>query len=154
MLRLPVKTITLLVCLCLISISSATQPTQRRLLLICGSESTISSLSHKEVRKLFLGVPIVKDGVRLIPLRNASDPLIEEVFLQKMIFLSKRSYERQLLSRVFRVGGVRPKVFENLPELIDKLRQTPGALTYMWSVQDAHADDLKSIGVLWEGTVD
>ena len=148
------KTITLLVCLCLISMTGAAQAAQRRLLLVCGTESTISSLSHKEVRKLFLGVPIVKDGVRLKPLRNASDPLVEEVFLQKIIFLSKRSYERQLLSRVFRFGGVRPPVFENLPELIDELRQSPGALTYMWSVQDAHADDLKSIGVLWEGMVD
>ncbi len=147
-------TITLLVCLCLIGISNAAQSTQRRLLLVCGSESTISSLSPKEVRKLFLGVPITKDGVRLIPLRNASDPLVEEVFLQRMIFLSKRSYERQLLSRVFRFGGVLPPVFKNLPELINELHRSPGAVSYMWSGQAAHADDLKSIGVLWEGTVD
>lgn len=151
---LSAKTITLLVCLCLVSMTGAAQATQRRLLLVCGLESTISSLSHKEVRKLFLGMPIVKEGVRLKPLRNASDPLVEEVFLQKIIFVSKRSYERQLLSRVFRFGGARPPVFTNIRELIDELRQSPEAVTYMWSEQLAFADGLKTIGVLWQGTVD
>lgn len=149
-----VKLIILLVCLCLVSINGTTQTPQRRLLLVCGVESTIPSLSHKEVRKLFLGAPTAIDGMRLRPLRNASDPLITEVFLQKIIFMSKRNYERQLVSRVFRLGGGRPPVYTNIQELIDELRQSPEALTYMWSDQLAHADGVKSIGVLWEGTVE
>jgi hypothetical protein len=149
-----VKLIILLVCLCLVSINGTTQTSQRRLLLVCGMESTTPSLSHKEVRKLFLGVPTVVDGVRLRALRNASDPLITEVFLQKIIFMSKGTYERQLVSRVFRLGGERPPVHTDLPKLIDELRQSPEALTYMWADQLAHADGVKSIGVLWEGTVE
>ncbi len=149
-----VKIIIFFLCLCVASINGAAQTTQRRLLLVSSMESTTPSLSLKEVRKLFLGVPVVKNGVRLRPLRNASDPLITEVFLQKIIFMSKRNYERQLVSRVFRLGGERPPVYTNISELIDELRQTPQALTYMWSDQVALTDNVKSIGVLWEGTVE
>ena len=68
--------------------------------------------------------------------------------------MSKRKYERQLVSRVFRLGGERPPVYTNIPELIDELRQVPESLTYMWSDQLAHADGVKSIGVLWESSVE
>lgn len=152
--RQQVKIIILLVCLCLVSNIGSKQTTQSRLLLVCGVESTAPLISHKEVRKLFLGVPIIKDGVRLRPLRNASDPLITEVFLQNIIFMSKRNYERQLASRVFRLGGERPPVFTDISELIDELRQSPEALTYMWADQLTHADGVKSIGVLWEGSAE
>ncbi|MEE8321265.1 MAG: hypothetical protein V3R68_05430 [Gammaproteobacteria bacterium] len=148
------KAIIYLLCLCVASINGTAQTTQRRLLLVCSMESTTPSLSHKEVRKLFLGAPVLKNNVRLRPLRNASDPLLTEVFLQKIIFMSKRNYERQLVSRVFRLGGERPPVYTNIPELIDELRQSPQALTYMWADQLALADNVKSIGVLWEGTVE
>lgn len=149
-----VKIIILLVCLCLVSINGTAQTTPRRLLLVCYSESTTPALSHKEVRKLFLGVPTINDGVRLRPLRNASDPVITEVFLQNVIFMSKRNYERQLVSRVFRLGGERPPVFTDISELIDELRQSQEALSYMWADQLTNADGLKSIGVLWEGSVE
>ncbi|MCL5669464.1 MAG: hypothetical protein M1392_05745 [Gammaproteobacteria bacterium] len=48
-----------------------------------------------------------EDGVQLVPLLNTGDPMLYEVFLQKVIFLSARNYERQVLSRVFRMGGRR-----------------------------------------------
>lgn len=147
-----VKLDILLVCLLLVSIGGAAQTTPRRLLLVCSVESTIPSLSHEEVRKLFLGIPTEKNGVRLKPLRNATDALITEVFLQKIIFMSKQKYERQLVSRMFRVGGSRPPVYTTIAELIDALRRSPEALTYMWSNQLAQADGVKTIGVLWEGS--
>jgi hypothetical protein len=148
------KIIIFLLCLCAASINGESQTTQRRLLLVSSIESTTPSLSHKEVRKLYLGVPIVKNGIRLKPLRNASDKLMTEVFLQKIIFMSKRNYERQLVSRVFRLGGERPPAYSNIQELIHELQQSPQAVTYMWADQLALADNVKSIGILWQGTVE
>jgi len=140
----------LLVYFCLFCINSIAQTTPFRLLLVCDAESTIPALSHAEVRKLFLGVPIEKNGVRLKPLRNASDPQLTEVFLQKIIFMSKPKYEHQLISRVFRLGGVRPKVYQNISKLVDELHQSPESLTYMSSNQLSQVEGVRSVGVLWE----
>ncbi len=144
-----VNIIILLACLGLHAGYSVGQSEQRHLELVCSAESTTPSLTNKEVRKLFLGVPMEKNGVRLKPLRNSSDPLVTEVFLQKIIFMSKRNYERQLVSRVFRLGGTRPPIYTDFGELMDQLRQTPEALTFMWSDQVAQTDGVKSCGVLW-----
>jgi len=143
------KAKTLFMCLCLICIGSTAQMTQRSLLLVCSDNSTLEPLSHAEARKLFLGVPITKSQIRLKPLLNVSDPLITEVFLQQIVFMSKRQYERQLLSRVFRLGDQRPPEYENIDMLAKALLDTPGSMSYMWSEQLEHQSGLKSLGVLW-----
>ena len=72
-----------------------------------------------------------------------------EVFLQKIIFMSKRDYERQLVSRVFRTGGQRPAAYDNADELVEKLLGTPGSVSFMWATQLEQHEDLKSLGILW-----
>jgi len=139
----------LLVFLCLININSSAT-TQRSLLLVCDSNSTLSYLSPTEIRKLFLNVPVVKDGVQIKPLLNFSDPLISDVFLQNVIFMSKRSYERKLLSHIFRHGGKSIPTYSSIPELKAELHLVPEAVTYMWSDQVEHDNSVKSLGVLWE----
>ena len=143
------KVIVIAVCLWLLSINGAAQTARRSLLLVCSENSTISSLSNSDARKLFLGIPTVIGGMRLKPLLNESDPLISEVFLQKTIFMSKQEYERQLLSRVFRFGGSRPPVYKDIDELMKELNKSPGSVTYMWSDQVENSNGLKSIGKIW-----
>jgi len=143
------RTLILCLCLTLICSSGTAETTQRSLLLVCSENAKLESLSHADIRKLFLGVPMTSDQVRLRPLLNASDPLITEVFLQQIVFMSKRQYERQLLSRVFRLGDQRPPEYENIEMLAKALLDTPGSLSYMWSGQLEHQTGLKSLGVLW-----
>ena len=139
----------LCLCLSLICISSTAQTTQRSLLLVCSDNANLESLSHADVRKLFLGVPLIVDQVRLKPILNASDPLATDVFLQKVIFMSRRQYDRQLLSRVFRLGDQRPPEYEDIDLLAKALLDTPDSLSYMWSEQLEHLTGLKSLGILW-----
>jgi hypothetical protein len=80
---------------------------------------------------------------------NASDPRATEVFLQQIIFMSKRQYERQLLSRVFRLGDQRPPEYEDIDMLARALLDTPDSLSYMWSDQLEHKTGLKALSVLW-----
>ena len=144
-----IKISVLLACVCLLAGSGGGQESERHLVLVCSTEANIPLLSHHEVREVFLGVPTVKNGVRLKPLRNASDPLLAEVVLQKVIFMSKRNYKRQLASRVFRLGGARPPEFTDQEELTDALRASPAALTFMWSNQVTSADGIKLCGLSW-----
>ena len=143
------KLIALVGCLCLMSAVSAAQSTQRNLLLVAGGDSQLDVLTHAEVRKVFLGVPVTRGQVRLRPLLNFSDPLATNIFLQQVIFMSERKYERQLLSRVFRLGDQRPREYEDIDLLVKNLRNTAGSVTFMWSDQFESYTGLKSLGVLW-----
>lgn len=142
----------LLVTLLLIGCCTAAQAEMRRLVLVTATpELEQVQLSRKEIRKLYLGRTIVKEGLQIIPLINRSDPLTYQVFLQKIMLMSATSYERFLLSKVFRSGGGRPEKFNSATALVQTLRKQPGSITYMWEegrYSDAH---LVPLSELWRG---
>lgn len=98
---------------------------------------------------MFLGVPMTKNQVRLKPLLNTGDRLATDVFLQQIVFMSKREYERQLLSRAFRLGDSRPDEYKDFDVLVKALLNTRGSVSYIWSEQLERQSELRSLGVLW-----
>lgn len=103
----------------------------RRVVLVAGAQSVVPNLSPDEVRKLYLGMPMLVAGYPLHPLRNNADETVQEMFMQKVMFMSTPAYERQILSRVFRVGGNRPPVYTEMKELVEALESDRTALSYM-----------------------
>lgn len=102
-----------------------------RLVLVTNAQSPISQLTPDEARKLYLGMPIVVDGKVMHPLRNNTDATVQEMFMQKVMFMSTPAYERQILARVFRTGGTRPPVFTEMRDLLKALESDRNAVTYM-----------------------
>ena len=108
----------------------------------------------QEARKLFLGMQIQKAGAHPVPLLNISDPLIFEVFLQNVAFMSASVYENQSLSVVFRLGGKRPERFDDLKTLVAALQQNPGTVTFLWENQVRENEGIKTVNVLWQGSLE
>ena len=114
------------------------------LVLVANAHSTIQRLSPDEMRKLYLGIPMIIDGQRVHPLRN-TNPMVQEMFMQKVMFMSTPAYERQILSRVFRMGGMRPPEYDEVNELLKALESDPAAVTYL-PREFAARPDLKIVG--------
>lgn len=124
----------------------------RALVLVSGTHGKIEKLSNDEVLFLFMDAPVVKDGQRLQPVLNGTDSLLREVFLQKVMFMSWRHYQRRLVSQAFSHGWARPETVSNLGDLIYKLQHEPGSITYMWK-KTAEEKRLNIVQVLWAGYV-
>ena len=107
-------------------------------------------LTPNEVRKLFLGVVLVKDGQRIEPLLNATEPLLNEVFLQKIIFMSADNYQRQLNARIAATGDPRPQEYTERGQLINALRNRRGSVSFMWNKDVRAQMGLKVIQELWQ----
>lgn len=137
---------------CASGVGAAWAGGMRKLVLVVASGSDIGRLSPGDTRKLFLGVPVAAAPSRepMHPLRNASDPVLEEVFLQKVIFMSRDAYERALLTRAMHGGGVRPALHDSETALVDALRADKFAVTYMWADRAAAQPNLKIVAELWE----
>ncbi len=125
---------------------------EQRMVLVSAGQTEVAPLTRQELRRLFLGVPIVRDGHALQPLRNGTDPLLYEIFLQKVVFLSARNYEHQMLSQVFRQGGQRAPLYTRMDELVDALKTRPGAVTYMWANTAETLPGIRIIGDIWQGS--
>ena len=126
----------------------------RTLVLAASTRSTIPPLTVQEARKLFLGIPVDKNGAAVIPILNTSDPLLYEVFLQKVTYMSSSAYETQLVSTVFRMGGKRPGNFSDAKTLAGALRKNPNSVTYLWQDQAQKLAGVKAVSVLWTGSTE
>lgn len=122
----------------------------RYLVLVSGALSNVPQLTPSEVRKLFLGVVLIKDGQRIEPLLNATEPLLNEVFLQKIIFMSGDNYQRQLNARIAATGDPRPQEYSDRWQLISALRSRRGSVSFMWNKDVRPQMGLKVIQELWQ----
>lgn len=140
--------------LLLVCVIHSADSAERRMVLVSNDQLTLPPPSALELRRLFLGLPVVKDGHTLEPLRNNTDPVLYEVFLQKIVFLSAHNYEHQLLSQVFRLGGQRPAFYSDMNELVSALKTRPGAVTYMWADTAQTLPGIRIVEDLWQGSTD
>lgn len=104
----------------------------QQLVLVTNAQSPITTLTSVEARRLYLGVPVQVNGRTVIPLRNTSEARLQEVFMQRVMYMATETYERQILNRVFRTGGQRPPMYTELRELVEALKSNPLAISYMW----------------------
>lgn len=125
----------------------------QRVLLVVSAESPITGVAADTLREAYLAVPVSVSGIRLKPIMNDSDPRLAEVFFQKVMFMSRSRYERQVVGRVFRSGGVRPPAYGDTALLADALRNSPSAVSFMWERDYAEQEGLRSLGVIWEAAL-
>lgn len=137
--------IALLLC-CLVA---PARPTSQAVVLVVRADSSVSSLDSVTVRKLFLGFPVLVNGIPLHPLRNRSDPLLDEIFLQQIVGMSQSSYDRQILIGVNRQRSLRPAELASVAEVVAALTADPNAVSFMWRRDVGHNSNLRVIRVLW-----
>lgn len=121
------------------------------LVLVAARHSSIASMSAEDVRRLYLGVPLVSGDQSVKPLLNDTDPLLREIFMQQILFMSADAYQRQTISRTYRTGAPPPPTYTDMSELIKALKTDPRAVTYMLRSTAITAPDLKIIEQLWHG---
>lgn len=125
---------------------AATHDDAPALVLVANVHSPLQALSVAQTRKLYLGVPLLVGQQRIRPLRNNTNAVVQEIFMQKVMFMSTQAYERQILSRVFRTGGTRPAEYARLRDLLAVLESDPGAVTYLLRAFAETQPGLKIIG--------
>ncbi len=136
----------ILLLLCCLACGQAQATPDQNLVLVAGAGSPIATLPMQEARKIYLGVPVRLGDKTIQPFRNASDPLLVEVFMQRVMFMASDTYERQILNRVFRLGGERPPNFADARALSNALQSNPWAISYMWRETARATPGLKIVG--------
>jgi len=124
----------------------------KELVLVSSVNANYEPLSSFEVRKIFLGYPIKRGNASINAIRNKIDEDSYQIFLQKVIHLSARNYERRIMSKTFRTGTPAVGEIETLSALKDKLHRNEFNVSVMW-LEDAQLDSsIKVIQRLWKET--
>ena len=125
------------------------RPASQSVVLVVRADSPVTEMDSVTVRKLFLGLPVLVNGKLLHPLRNRSDPLLDEIFFQQLVAMSQPSYDRQILIGVNRQGWLRPAEYNSLASVVAALAADPSAVSYMWQRDVGHNSGIRVIRVLW-----
>ena len=140
------RAIAILLILCLVA---PARPTTQTVVLVVRADSSVRALDSVEVRKLFLGLPVLVNGDPLHPLRNRSDPLLDQIFLQQIVAMSQPGYDREILILVNRQRSLRPPEYSSVTAVVTALEADPNAVSFMWLRDVGHNPKLRVIRVLW-----
>lgn len=120
-----------LILFCL-GIASLSQAMECPLLMVARHDAPVEQLTQKEIRRLFLGVAHKTPSGQLQPIRNTSDHMLQEVFLQKIMFMSKNTYHRALANHLVRKRKAGPTKYPDIDKLIKALQDNSKLISYIW----------------------
>jgi len=120
-----------------------------RLLLITRAEYKPLPLDKNELRRLFLGMPVYRSGEKLIPLINKSEELCYQVFLQSVVGLSQKRYERSLVSGLYRQGVIAPVVYEDKKDLLKDLSKKDRTISVMFDQGEGKEKAFNVVQEIW-----
>lgn len=135
--------------LCLVTLVAPALAADRAAVLVVGADSPVTTLEPLEMRKLFLGFPVQRDGRLLRPVRNIGDDRLSLVFLQHVVAMSQTAYDRRILTQVLQQGRPRPQEVRQRDQLIKMLAADPYAVSFMWTTDVPASPRLRILRVLW-----
>ncbi len=138
--------IILLMTLCFVDVQASEV---NNAVLVAATETPVAKFTNKELRLLYLGYPVTRGKLRFEPLINQSNEITYQFFLQKIMFMSEQSYNRKLVTRVFRHGGERPSSYKQRALLISELRNNSNAITFMQPDVAAKIEGVQVVQHLW-----
>ena len=92
----------------------------------------MAQLDAIEIRKLFLGLPVLRENRPLHAVRNASDTFLTEVFLQHVVAMSESAYDRRILAQMLQQGRPLPPELKSSDAVVaDPARRSLGRELYV-----------------------
>ncbi len=121
----------------------------KELVLVSSNTAHYQTFSKLEIKKLFLGYSMIKNSTKIQAIRNLSDQLSYQIFLQNIISMSAKNYERRLMSKTFRTGSTSVSSQHSLSKLKQQLTAQESHVSVMWRHDILEEDKLKIVQVLW-----
>lgn len=132
-----------------LALPAAAAAATRQVVLVVNADGPIGKLDPIEIRKVFLGLPILRFAHALHPIRNTSDEQLEQVFLQDIVALSQSAYDRRVLGLILRQGKPRPLELSSREALLAAIYADRYAVSYMWLSDVVGNSRLRVLRILW-----
>jgi hypothetical protein len=121
------------------------------LVLIARHDSPLTTISSLDLRKVYLGFVVnAPSGRQIYPIANNSDARAKEIFLQDVVGMSARTYDRRLLTLTLQTGRHRPVSFTELEDVLGSIADNSFAIAFVWREDVENRDDVKILRVLWQ----
>ena len=121
------------------------------LVLIASADSPLKTVSSLDLRKLYLGFVVNSEtGQQIHAITNNSDSRVKEIFLQNVVVMSARSYDRRLLTLTLQTGRHRPEIYTDPCDVLNRVASNSLTISFVWKEDADSRDDIKILRVLWQ----
>lgn len=144
-----VRLLRLAVAVLALAVAAPAPAGERQVVLVVNADSPVTQLDPIEIRKLFLGLPVLRQGRKLLPVHNASDRQLNQVFLQHVVAMSQSAYDRHVLAQVLQQGRPRPLELTSRQQVLTTLYADRHAVSYVWLQDVARDPRIRILRVLW-----
>mgnify|MGYP001285117613 CR=1 FL=1 len=122
----------------------------RAVVLVVNAKGPVYQLDPIEIRKVYLGLPVLRGSHALHPIRNNSDEALSQIFLQDIVALSQSAYDRRILALVLQQGRPRPLELKSREQVLAAVLADPTAVSFMWLHDAMRVSGLRVIRVRWK----
>lgn len=123
---------------------------EHQVVLVTASTSPLQDIDSLELRKIYLGFSVIRDGHIVKGIRNTGDEGINRIFLQTVVAMSEKAYTRRQLSLTLRKGVPNIAEYDQADDLLNALSSNPYSISYMWEHVAEREPGIKILRVLWE----
>ena len=123
---------------------------EHQVVLVAAATSPLHDIDSVELRKIFLGFTVERDGQTIKGLRNISDEDLNNIFLQTVVAMSEKSYKRRQLSLTLKKGTPQIAEYDKVEDLIKALLRNPYSISYTREDVAEREPGIKILRVLWE----
>ncbi len=138
-----------LLCCMLILLSMEIAAADRQVVLVAATTSPLHNLDSLELRKIYLGFIVKREGKIVKGLRNTEDKDLNSILLQTVVAMSEKSYKNRLLSLTLRQGIPPPAEYHSIENLLTALSTKPYSVSYMWKDDAVQSSKVRILRVLW-----
>jgi hypothetical protein len=129
--------------------AAAARAGEHSMVLIVSAGSPVAHLDAIDVRKLFLGLSVIRNDLPLRALDNRSDDMLRQAFLQNVVAMPEGVYEKRLLTIMLQQGAHRPQPFATTAALLAAVAADPSAVSVAWASDVAQDRRIRILRVLW-----
>ncbi len=123
----------------------------RAVVLVTDEQCPVPELSALDVRKIYMSITVSYQGVPIRGFRLNSDELLDSIFYQYVVAMTRKSYERRLLSMILKHGTPEPRQFDTVEKVAQAIGESTCSIGYMWRSQAERFDRLRTIKLIWQG---
>jgi len=117
--------------------------------LIAARGSGIDAMQMREIRRLYLGLKSTDSVSVKNPVLNVQSKALYDDFLKNIMHMTKGSYKRKLVKRMFLQGSVAIPELASLKELNKYLQENIGDISFIEMGSIENMDNIEVIQILW-----
>lgn len=142
-----------LVALCLLGCFAlpglAAAPGDDAMVLVVAQRSPVQDLDAIDLKRLFLGIPVVSNGANLRGALNYSDARLRELFYEHVMGMTGGIYERRSLELTLEQGRRVPSMYQDEAALLALVTRDGQVVTFTWRSRVAGNPQLRIVRELW-----